>query len=389
MLNPEIKNTINQFFISSRAKRQEMLMSNITEATNDLAKRGMLSSSVAVNNISQVYKDEVKSRFEDAWESIKKTLEKKKITFTKNEAKEAEQLLKQLVNNEIDHLSTRIDTRFRRKEGPLDFNNSILIAIASSRNSIFPVISADLNFFISVEDAEKENDSESQTRINESVSQEVEEIDKEKNKRISRLIDRLSERPLSASMAQARKLAVQLGEAEFDRWLRLELYGYYNTNPALREEDVVPEYRGIAGQLTDEYGNTLVMSDPKAQFLNEDRLRFGVEELEQLQRKTTQLSYRDPHRAELIKKYLDVDITRFSFNPTQVAGILANIRGELQDRLMALGSSISLATDQQATDISETDEPILELKPNFYGLGVNLPALWRRLKAKFSMSKSA
>jgi len=134
----------------------------------------------------------VKLRFEDAWESIKETFEKKKITFTKDEAKEAEQLLKQLVNNEIDHLSIRTDARFRRKEGPLDFNNSILIAIASSRNLIFPVISADLNFFISVEDAEKENDSELQTKINKSVSQEVEEMNKEKNKRISRLIDRLN-----------------------------------------------------------------------------------------------------------------------------------------------------------------------------------------------------
>ena len=158
-----------------------MLKSNITEATNDLAKRNMLSSSVAVNNISQVYKDEVKLRFEDAWESIKRIFEKKKIAFTKDEAKDVEQLLKQLVNNEIDYLSTRIDTIFRRKEGPLDFNNSILIAVASSRNSIFPVISADLNFFISLEDAEKENDSELQIEIDNSDSQEVETISKEKN----------------------------------------------------------------------------------------------------------------------------------------------------------------------------------------------------------------
>jgi hypothetical protein len=158
MLDPEIKNSINQFFISSRAKRQEMLRSNIAEVINSLEKRNMLSSSVAVNDLSQVYKDEVKLRFEDAWESIKRIFEKKKITFTKDEAKDVEQLLKQLVNNEINHLSTNIDTRFRRKEGPLDFNNSILIAIASSRNSIFPVISADLNSYISLEDAEGEND---------------------------------------------------------------------------------------------------------------------------------------------------------------------------------------------------------------------------------------
>lgn len=169
MLDPEIKNTINQFFISSRAKRQEMLRSNITKVTNDLAQRNMLSSSVAVNSISQIYKDEVKLRFEDAWESIKKTFEKKEITFTKNEAKDVEQLLKQLVNNEINYLSSNIDTRFRRKEGPFDFHNSILIAIASSRNSIIPAISADLNSFISIEEAEKVNKGKNAEREQESL----------------------------------------------------------------------------------------------------------------------------------------------------------------------------------------------------------------------------
>ncbi len=157
MLDPEITNTINQFFISSRAKRQEMLQSKITEATNGLTKRNMLSSSVAVNNISQVYKDEVIFRFKDAWESTKKIFEKKKIIFMKDDAKDVEQLLKQLVNNEIDYLSKGIDARFRRREGPLDFQNSILIAIASAKNSIFPIISADLNFFISLKSVEKIN----------------------------------------------------------------------------------------------------------------------------------------------------------------------------------------------------------------------------------------
>jgi len=209
------------------------------------------------------------------------------------------------------------------------------------------------------------------------------------SKRISKLIDRLSERPLSVSMAQARKLAVQLGEVEFDRWLRLELYGYFNTNSALREEDVVPEYRGIGGQLTDEHGNVHVMSDPKAQFLNEDRLRFGVEELEQLQFKTGPLSYRDPHRAGLIRQHLGVEITRFSFNPAQIAGVLASIRGELQDRLMGLGSSIPSAAYPQTTSLTEPGDPILELRPNFYGVGVNLHALWRKLRAKFGMSNHA
>jgi len=59
-------------------------------------------------------------------------------------------LLKQLVNNEIDHLSMGIDGRFRQRQGPLDFRNSILVALSSARNSIFPKILAELNFYIAI-----------------------------------------------------------------------------------------------------------------------------------------------------------------------------------------------------------------------------------------------
>jgi hypothetical protein len=148
MDDSEIIKIIQQFFISARVERKDALQNDVTMAVSDLASRNMLHSSVAVKKISAVYTDELKLRFEAAWKSIKSFFEKKEIIFSKDDAKEVEELLKQLVNDEIKNLSGRIDGRFRQRQGPLDFQNSILIAIASARNSIFPKISAELNFYI-------------------------------------------------------------------------------------------------------------------------------------------------------------------------------------------------------------------------------------------------
>lgn len=147
MVDPEINKTLRQFFISARAERKDALQSNVSIALRDLQSRNMAHSSEAVNKISVVYAEELKLRSVAAWESIKKFFDKGNITFAKNDAREIEQLLKQLVINEEKALSSEIESRFRQKQGPLDFQNSILVAIASSKNIIFPKISAELNFY--------------------------------------------------------------------------------------------------------------------------------------------------------------------------------------------------------------------------------------------------
>ena len=43
---------------------------------------------------------------------------------------------------------------------------------------------------------------------------------------------------------------------------------------------VVPEYRTVGGQWYDEFGRVFLVTDPKLGFVNETRLRPGVEELE-------------------------------------------------------------------------------------------------------------
>ncbi len=148
MINPETKQIIQKFFIASRAERKGILQQHLTTALNDLSKRNMLNSSIATDNISKVYADELRLRFESAWDSIKRIFNKQNITFSKDEASGVEDLIKQLVNNEIEHLSKEIDSRFRQRQGPLDFYNSILVAIASARSATFPKLSAELNYYI-------------------------------------------------------------------------------------------------------------------------------------------------------------------------------------------------------------------------------------------------
>lgn len=147
MVDPEIKKTLSQFFISARVERKDTLRNNISIALGNLQSRNMVNSSVAVNEISKVYAEELKLRSLTAWESIKIFFEKGNITFNKNDAKEIEELLKQHIINEEKNLSREVQSRFMHTLGPLNFKNSILISIASSKNTIFPKISAELNFY--------------------------------------------------------------------------------------------------------------------------------------------------------------------------------------------------------------------------------------------------
>jgi hypothetical protein len=77
------------------------------------------------------------------------------------------------------------------------------------------------------------------------------------------LIKAIEELLLSKSLQKVLPVAQELKDTEFEKWIRLELHGYWNTNSALTEEVVVPEYRTVAGYYTDDYGRQLVISDPK------------------------------------------------------------------------------------------------------------------------------
>ena len=81
---------------------------------------------------------------------------------------------------------------------------------------------------------------------------------------------------------------------------------------------------------------------------------------------------------DLVRQNLGVDVYAFRFSSVHVTGILAVIRTELDDRLrVSTRMSSPAETDSYAT---QEEENVLELRPNLWGIGVNLRALWRRWK---------
>jgi hypothetical protein len=191
------------------------------------------------------------------------------------------------------------------------------------------------------------------------------------------LMKSIEELSLGKSLQKTLRVAQELKDNEFEKWIRLELHGYWNTNEALTEEVVVPEYRTVAGYYTDDYGRQLVLSDFNAGFINETRLRFGVVEMEGMLGANGPLAFRAPQFAEIIRNELGVEVTTFNFSPKAVPPVLEAIRTELSDRLMSRKDKL------QEHDIESKEsrtEDVLQLKPNIYGIGVDLKALWRKFK---------
>ena len=93
------------------------------------------------------------------------------------------------------------------------------------------------------------------------------------------LLGQTNTAPLSQTMPIALRLARELKQTDFEKWLRLEIGGYFNTNSALTDDIKVPEYRNVAGQHLDKYGRPIAVSS-KLQFVNSVPLRNGIDELE-------------------------------------------------------------------------------------------------------------
>jgi hypothetical protein len=98
---------------------------------------------------------------------------------------------------------------------------------------------------------------------------------------IDALLERLEAAPLGSALRQVLHMAERHGVADVASWCRLELGGYWSSNPAMTTGVVVPGYRTVRGQHVDIYGRPLIV-DARLEFVNEMRLRFGVDELKAL-----------------------------------------------------------------------------------------------------------
>lgn len=146
------------------------------------------------------------------------------------------------------------------------------------------------------------------------------------------LRENVSAKPLSESLPKAVRLARMLGDAEFEKWARLELYGYTGEN-GMTETDVVPEYRTVPGLYYDIHRRPLIVQDPDVARINGHRFRFSARELEQYAQKKGTLYAIDEGMLNLVREHLEFPAVRFGFNPTAVLGVLEAIRSRLHERL--------------------------------------------------------
>jgi hypothetical protein len=191
----------------------------------------------------------------------------------------------------------------------------------------------------------------------------------------SKLVEEFGKVPLSTSLRKAMHLANHMSAIDLSTWCRLELGGYLASNPAMADDITVPEYRTVIGQHVDIFGQVLILPSDLS-FMSETRLRNGVEELELLSSSRDIIAIHDPYMCELIKQHLDVEVYLFQFSRIHLIGVLTAIRTKLEDQLQ-----MSNPAPRIADSIGDKNaEDIIELKPNFYGIGINLRALWRRWK---------
>lgn len=187
-----------------------------------------------------------------------------------------------------------------------------------------------------------------------------------------------SDEALSVVLSSALRLARDSDDHELAAWIELELLGYKAGTPSMTDEVVVPEYRTINGQWYDAYGRRFLVTDPRLAFVNETRLRDGAAELESYATVQGELALPLPGFAEILKRELNVDVYWFRYTPAAIPPILGRVRSQLVQRLIDSRSRLEKVPTQQEASGSED---VIELRPNIYGIGLNLRALVRRWRS--------
>lgn len=188
-----------------------------------------------------------------------------------------------------------------------------------------------------------------------------------------KLNDILEIEPLSKALQRTLRLAHEHGTNELATWLQLELGGYYDSNSAMNTSIPVPKYRTIAGAHFNIYGQRLQLPHDLS-FVNEMRLREGVEALESLRDTRRTVVLQDPTMIGLIAQHLNVEVATFHFDSVELVQVLSQIRTELFSKAQVFADALP----KQKTAKSADYEEIVMLKPNIHGIGVDLRALWRK-----------
>ncbi|MET4084293.1 uncharacterized protein (TIGR02391 family) [Pedobacter sp. UYP30] len=143
---------------------------------------------------------------------------------------------------------------------------------------------------------------------------------------IEEILSKVSELELSAVMPKILTVAKQLNDKDFEKWILLETTGYFNTNPAMTDDIIVPEYRKVPGQYHDKYGRPFIIEDPILFEINNYPIREGVVELEDSSKKEGLLSFRNPFAMDTLRKNLGVEVDSFAFSANSLKTVINEIR---------------------------------------------------------------
>ena len=105
--------------------------------------------------------------------------------------------------------------------------------------------------------------------------------------------------------------------------------------------------------------------------------RYGTAELEGTASATKVLSMRESQFAVVIQQHLGITVTSFHFQPASIQQVLVNIRLHLIEHVTNRRTKIGYIDADSIAQVPEAE--ILQIKPNLYGIGVDLRALWRKM----------
>ena len=83
--------------------------------------------------------------------------------------------------------------------------------------------------------------------------------------------------------------------------------------------------------------------------------------------------------------FVSLNVSNYTAGPA-FRNMLNQVEMAIEELKHDLASAPAPSVPQGTT--AETAPSVFKLEPNFYGIGVNLPALWQRAKAWFKRGKS-
>jgi hypothetical protein len=139
--------------------------------------------------------------------------------------------------------------------------------------------------------------------------------------------------PLSKLLPRFVALCKARGKPELERWARLELEGYWTTNPAFSRKTKIPEYRNVRHLYFGEDGAQIVFTNPKMKWMNSLPLHFAVESLERWAAEEGNIALQNFNLSESLASSGLLPVNHYEFSTDAVRQVLTTLRGRLQDAL--------------------------------------------------------